>query len=113
MSAFDGQPLELPMTGTVAAPNGPLLTPPPTGPTFNAFVLLPRLVRLQIAAEAGQAQISWPTDAGDWVLQVCDDLSRDAGWMDDVSTPDTHGDRYVVTRSFGEGTRFYRLRPAP
>src|SRR6185369_1822004 len=31
---FDGQPLVLPMTGlTVAIPNGPLLTPPPTGPT--------------------------------------------------------------------------------
>lgn len=39
---FDGQPLPLPMTGlTVAAPLGGMLTPPPTGPTFNVFVLLP------------------------------------------------------------------------
>jgi hypothetical protein len=39
---FDGQPLDLPMNGlTVAAPNGPLLTAPPTGPTFNVFVLMP------------------------------------------------------------------------
>lgn len=39
---FDGQPLQLPMTGlTVAAPVGGMLTPPPTGPTFNVFVLLP------------------------------------------------------------------------
>jgi parallel beta-helix repeat protein len=39
---FDGQPLQLPMTGlTVASPLGGMLTPPPTGPTFNVFVLLP------------------------------------------------------------------------
>jgi hypothetical protein len=39
---FDGQPLQLPMTGlSVAKPTGALLTAPPTGPKFNAFVLLP------------------------------------------------------------------------
>jgi len=41
---FDGQPLQLPMMGlTVAPPVGGMLTPPPTGPTFNVFVLLPLL----------------------------------------------------------------------
>jgi hypothetical protein len=41
---FNGQPLALPMEGlTVAAPLGRMLTPPPTGPTFNVFVLLPSL----------------------------------------------------------------------
>ena len=40
---FDGQPIELPMTGlTVAKPMAALRTPPPTGPTFNVFVLLPK-----------------------------------------------------------------------
>ncbi|PWU19376.1 MAG: hypothetical protein C5B50_06660, partial [Verrucomicrobia bacterium] len=40
---FDGQALELPMSGlTVAKPNGPLKAPLPTGPTFNVFVLLSR-----------------------------------------------------------------------
>ena len=39
---FDGQPLQLPMTGlTVAKPTAALLTGPGTGPTFNVFVLLP------------------------------------------------------------------------
>ena len=37
---FDGQPLQLPMTGlTVAKPTAALLKAPATGPTFNAFVL--------------------------------------------------------------------------
>jgi len=40
---FNGQPLQLPMTGlTVAKPMAALRTPLPTGPTFNVFVLLPR-----------------------------------------------------------------------
>jgi len=40
---FDGQPIQLPMTGlTVAKPMAALRTPPPTGPTFNVFVLLPK-----------------------------------------------------------------------
>lgn len=39
--SFDGQPLQLTMTGlTVAKPMASLLTPAPTGPTFNVFVLL-------------------------------------------------------------------------
>jgi hypothetical protein len=40
---FDAQPLQLPMTGlTVAKPMAALRTPPPTGPAFNVFVLLPK-----------------------------------------------------------------------
>lgn len=40
---FDGQPLQLPMTGlSVAKPMAPFRTPAPTGPTFNVFVLLPK-----------------------------------------------------------------------
>lgn len=39
--AYDGRPLTIPMNGlTVAEPTGGLKTPPPTGPTFNVFVLL-------------------------------------------------------------------------
>jgi len=41
---FDGQPLQLPMTGlTIAKPMAALQTPAPTGPTFNVFVLLPKI----------------------------------------------------------------------
>lgn len=43
---FDGQPLQLPMTGlTVAKPMAALRTPPPTGPTFNVFVVLPKTTK--------------------------------------------------------------------
>jgi len=39
---FDGQPLNLPMTGlTVATPTGGMTAAPATGPTFNIFILLP------------------------------------------------------------------------
>ena len=109
---FDGQPLLLPMTGlTVAVPNGPLLTPPPTGPTFNVFTLLPRMVRLQAATANGQAQVFWPTNSGNWVLQFTDSLSVNSTWTDDANTPVVVGGRYVVTLN-SQSSRFYRLRAA-
>jgi hypothetical protein len=110
---FDGQPLELPMRSlSVAAPNGPLLTPPPTGPTFNVFILLPRLVRLEIAAAADGPQLSWPTNSGTWQLQFTESLSADTSWVNDTTTPSVEGHRYVVTSSFSDRTRFYRLQAA-
>jgi hypothetical protein len=40
---YRGQPLVLPLAGMqVTPPNGAMLTPPSTAPTFNVFVLLPR-----------------------------------------------------------------------
>jgi hypothetical protein len=111
---FDGNPLYLPMTGlTVAAPNGPLLTPPPTGPTFNVFVLLPRSVRLQASAVGRQAEFSWPMNSGNWVLQSTTSLSTDSAWTDVTDAPAILGDRYVVTQTAFENFRFYRLRAAP
>ena len=110
---FDGQPLDLPMKGlTVAVPNGPLLTPRPTGPTFNVFVLLPRSVRLQASAVDGQARISWPTNSGKWILQSTESLSVNSAWTDDPNTPVVVGGQYVVTDSISQGARFYRLRAA-
>jgi len=110
---FDGQPLVLPMDGlTVAVPTGPLLTPPPTGRTFNVFVLLPRLVRLQATSVNGQPQVSWPTNTGRWVLQFTDSLSSNAAWTDDANIPVVIGGQNVVTNLDSQGTRFYRLRAA-
>ena len=103
--------LELPMTGlTVAAPTGPLLTAAPTGPSFNCFILMPRSVRLQISSAEGQAQLSWATNAGNWLLQFKDSEGQE--WADDGGTPSVVGDRYVVTTSFSGSARVYRLRAA-
>lgn len=110
---YDGLPLALPMTGlTMAVPNGPLLTPPPTGPTFNVFILLPRSVSLQATALNGQAQVSWPTNSGKWVLQSTASLSPNSVWTDETSTPVLVGGQYVVPITKSQGTRFYRLRAA-
>jgi hypothetical protein len=111
---FTNQPLSLPMTGlTVAVPNGPMITPPPTGPTFNVFVLLPRMVRLQIKAVNGQAQLFWPTNAGDWVLQSTPSLSPGGTWMDVTNASAVVGDQEVVTNATLVNAQFFRLRPAP
>jgi hypothetical protein len=110
---FDGKPLDLPMAGlTVAAPNGPLRTPPATGPTFNVFILLPRLVLLHATIVAGQTQVFWPTNSGQWVLQFTESLSLNSAWTDDTNTPVIVGGQYVVTNLSSPGVRFYRLRAA-
>ncbi|MEW6301910.1 MAG: hypothetical protein AB1705_00455 [Verrucomicrobiota bacterium] len=109
---FDGAPLLLPMTGlTVAAPNGPLLTPPSTGPTFNVFVLLPRAARLQIATVAPNVEVSWPTNVGNWTLQSRASLAADGSWANDTNTPVIRGEQYVVTKPATGQAEFYRLRP--
>lgn len=112
---YTNQLLNLPMTGlTVAVPNGPMLTPPPTGPTFNVFVLLPRQIWLQaIMAGEGQMQISWPTNAGNWILQSTPDLSVRT-WTDVTNySPTLVGGQEVVTNQTSESMRFYRLRSVP
>jgi hypothetical protein len=111
---FNGQPLILPMRGlTVAVPNGPMLTPPPTGPTFNVFVLLPVSIPLQITTPAiGQVLLSWPTNFGTWILQSTASLGSGT-WADVTNTTYVVGSENVVTNTTSGTTRFYRLRSAP
>lgn len=111
---FDGHPLNLPMQGlTVAVPNGPMITPPPTGPTFNVFVLMPRQVKMDVSAAGGQVIVSWPTNAGDWVLQTTPDLAAGA-WADDTNAVlAVVGDQDMATNPILADAQFYRLRPAP
>jgi hypothetical protein len=106
---YSGQPLVLPMTNlTVAAPQAALLTPPPTGPTFNVFELLPRPA-LQIRLVARNVQISWPTNLGPAVLEVCYSLGSNSAWYDGGYVPVVVGDRFTVTDSIRTNTLFYRL----
>jgi hypothetical protein len=108
---YDGQPLTLPMNGlTVAVPNGPMITPPPTGPTFNVFVLLQRSVKLQITRITNnQVQLSWPTNSGSWVLQTTTNLA--SAWVDNPNIPTIFGDQYMTTNAILVNSCFYRLRP--
>ena len=108
---FEGKPLLLPTTGlTVAAPNGPLLTPPPTGPTFNVFVLLPCRARLGIRQVTNAVEVSWPTNSGPSVLQSRDGWSLTNAWTDVEPAPELRGGQYAVTNSMTATARFYRLR---
>jgi hypothetical protein len=110
---FNGQPLSLPMNGlTVAVPNGLMITPPPTGPTFNVFVLLPRTVMVQLKKTTNnQVQISWPTNSGGWILQTTTNNPVPGSWIDDTDLPVISGDQYVTTNVISGKSRFYRLRP--
>lgn len=112
---YSNLPLNLPMNGlTVAVPNGPMLTAPSTSPIFNVFVLLPRLVRLQgMMAGKGQVQVTWPTNAGHWVLQSSSTISAAATWTDVPTAPVLAGSNEVVTNTVTGNMKYYRLRPAP
>ena len=110
---FDGQPLRLPMTNlTVAVPNGPMLTPPPTGPTFNVFVLLSHPEALQIRHVGSSVQVYWPVSFGANALQFNGNPANAAGWADSTSTPAVVGDQFMITEPVGAGAKFYRLRTA-
>ncbi len=107
---FSGQPLPLPMTNlTVASPSGPLITPPPTGPTFNVFLLLPLGNNFQIKRVGGSVQVYWPVGAGSDALQSTPSLSA-ASWTASAISPAMVGDQFMITEPVGPGSKFYRLR---
>ncbi len=111
---FDGNPVILPMTGLAAAvPNGPMLAPAPTGPTFNVFVLLPRQIRLEATLADGQVQISWPTNSGNWVLQFAPSLSPGATWTDVPTNLAVLGYQTSWAVPVSGNCAFYRLRGVP
>jgi hypothetical protein len=109
---FDGQPLILPVVKfTVAVPNGSMITPPPTGPAFNVFVLLQRTVKLQLTTTTNnQVQISWPTNSGSWILQSTTNC-KSGSWIDVTNVPAVFGDRYITINAILGTSYFYRLRP--
>jgi hypothetical protein len=113
---YRGQRLNLPMTNlTVAAPNVPhgtaLTTAPPTGPTFNVFLLLPHPRALQINLTNGSVQVYWPVGAGPGALQWSPRLGASATWTSSTISPAIAGDHYMITEPASAVTRYYRLRP--
>jgi len=108
---FNGQPLVLPMRGlTVAKPNGPLEAPPPTGPTFNVFVLLPLASGLRLSVEARQLQISWPVDSGYDILESNQSPCMETGWTEVTNSPAINEGQYVVWEILTSTQKFYRVR---
>jgi hypothetical protein len=108
---YSGQAVQLPMTGlTVAAPNGPLLTPPPTGPAFNVFVVQPRVEGFQITITNGNAKISWPTNYGPVALQVSTNFDGSSPWVNDTNLPALSRGRYIVTEPCSLPAAFFRLQ---
>ena len=114
---FTGQPLQLPMTNlTVAAPNGPVsptgpfYTPPPTGPTFNVFVLRRPRGGLHIQQQNGSVQVYWPFSSGADALQCTDSSTIPSRWINDTNAPVVVEDRFMVTEPMAAGAKFYRLR---
>lgn len=118
VGTYDGMPLPLPMTGqSVAKPNGNLVAPAATGPEFNAFLLLPRFnatkpsaVTLQMLRREGYVELSWPTNAGNFILQSRADCSPASAWSSLTNTPTIVGTQYMVTNETTMGMRFYRLK---
>ncbi len=111
---YDGKPLELPMTGLSAAiPNGPMIAPSPTGPTFNAFVLLPGVVQLHARVLNGAAVISWPTNSRKWVLQFTPSLAPGAKWTDMTNKPSLTGSNNLLAIPVSQSAEYYRLRTGP
>lgn len=111
---YSGQPLQLPMTNlSVAMPNVPLdglfVAPPPTGPTFNVFVLLPHPRGVQIQQLNGSVRVYWPVSAGPTALQWAGTLAPPGGWTDATNQPAVVGDHFMITEQAGPAPRFYRL----
>ena len=108
---YQGQMLQLPMTNlTVAAPTAPLLTPAPTGPEFNTFLLqlVPEAVRISRLPDA--VEVSWPIGAGADGLVCSDSVAPPGVWTSPSTTPGLAGDRYTISEPTGAQARFYRLR---
>jgi hypothetical protein len=109
---FNGQLLQLPMTNlTVASPNAQLLTPAPTGPTFNVFQLrlIPQPMHIQLLGST--VQVTWNLGAGADALQVSPNANDPGSWTYSNQTPQVLGDQFAVTEPASLKTRFYRLRP--
>jgi hypothetical protein len=112
---FNGQLLQLPMTNlTVAVPNGPMVTPPPTGPTFNAFVVLPHQNKLQITLTNQSVQLRWPVvNSGTNVLQYTYSPALSGTWTECTNASVVTGDQFQCTDPVNARAKFYRLRPGP
>ena len=64
---------------------------------------------LNLACEANQIVLSWPTNRAGFSLQSSTDMNS-ASWTDCTNSPAMGGSRFFVTNNLADGNRFYRLR---
>lgn len=65
--------------------------------------------RLQISASGSMTLLSWPLTAGGYVLETTPTLTPPT-WETVTNAPVISTDRYVLTNSLSEQSRFFRLR---
>lgn len=117
---YNGAPLQLPMNNlSVAKPNAGWATPPPTGPTFNTFVLIPlgkapappptAAPSLQMFRDKGNIVVAWPTNSTGYTLQTKSGTTAGAQWTDATATPSKVGDSFMLTNPISMGLKLYRL----
>ncbi|MDB6029912.1 MAG: hypothetical protein JWM16_250 [Verrucomicrobiales bacterium] len=119
---YTGQPLQLPMSGlTVAKPNAGWATPPPTGPQFNVFVVIPLgktpvqnppsapPVLRSFLAPNSKLVLAWPTNAAGFTLQTQTGTSSSNNWLDVPAAPARIGDSFMLTNPISFGMKLYRL----
>ena len=120
---YTGQLLSLPMTNlTAATPNGGLPTPAPTGPRFNAFILLPLgsmtmaaeelslLPQLKIFAAGANVVVSWDTNGGPYQLETAMGCTGSSEWIQVPQAPSVVGDGHAVTLPVRSAQQLYRLK---
>lgn len=82
---------------------------PDSEPFVLSFTPAP-IYGLQIkSASAGQATLSWSTNAVDWALESADTLAA-TNWTTITNTPTVSGTNYTFDINTTEAQRFYRLQ---
>ncbi len=112
---FSGQRLSLPMTNLTVALvngpiNGPLVTPAPTGPGFNVFVLLPVRPPIQVRLAGGSVQVLWNLSFGPNALETTQTPETPGTWTASTSSPGIIGDQFMISEPTSANRKFYRLQ---
>jgi hypothetical protein len=66
--------------------------------------------RLEIALSGGAVLLTWPANAGGYVMETSSSLAS-TNWTALTNAPVLMSDRYALTNSWSDQTRFFRLRP--
>jgi hypothetical protein len=113
---YSGQRLVLPMANLTVAQvngpaNGPLSAPPPTGPAFNVFVLVPVRDPLQLKWAGSSVQVFWNFEVGSDALQATSQVADPASWTYSTAAVAIVGDQFMITEPSTSDSKFYRLLP--